>query len=52
MLLLRQLSMSLSVENRGFTDLAPNKITGANAGGPRHFSGVTPLAARVAQFCR
>jgi hypothetical protein len=30
----------------------PNKITGANAGGPRHFPMRTRWAARVAQFWR
>ena len=30
----------------------PNKITGANAGGPRQLPIRTRWAARVAQFCR
>jgi hypothetical protein len=30
----------------------PNKITGANAGGPRQLAIRTRWAARVAQFCR
>src|SRR5437660_12700650 len=30
----------------------PNKITGANAGGPRQLPTRTRWAARVAQFCR
>jgi hypothetical protein len=30
----------------------PNKITGANAGGPRLLPGRTRLAARIAQFWR
>ncbi len=31
---------------------SPNKITGANAGGPRQLAIRIPWAARIAQFCR
>jgi hypothetical protein len=33
-------------------DTKANKITGANAGGPRQLAMRTRWAARVAQFCR
>jgi hypothetical protein len=40
------------VPKRHDRNTMPNKITGANAGGPPHSAMRTPLAARIAQFGR
>jgi hypothetical protein len=40
------------LDSREMKTRTPNKVTGANAGGPRQLPIRTPQTARVAQFCR
>jgi hypothetical protein len=40
------------VERKRRRTMMPNKITSANAGGPRRLPIRAPFAARIAEFCR
>jgi len=48
----RLTSLRVHHSPRRMSMMLPNKITGPNAGGPRRFPILTPLAARVGQFWR